>query len=191
MQNKSQVHPSEVHGVVCRFLKEIVLRSVDERPVYTARGEHTQRMYVEALHHEEYWVDFQAQQVLKRLEFLPSRLFPAQRRCEIWIFRTTQSFQGMTRRQFFDSVTTLHRDMAMCPPEVGPELRLQYPEQRHGEVLSIAMQDLMSGATNNGIFLLANTTSIMQYPRKLMVGKSVAVSPYVTHNESWVFMKPL
>ena len=191
-ENKANVQQSQVRGVVCYPLKTISLKSVGERTVYRTRGNYTQRLYVEALQQAGCWVDFQAESVLKGLEFFPSQFFPAEKHCEVWVFHTLKTFQGMRRSEFFEKIVSAHRDIVLCPPEVGPELRLQYPEQGYGEVLKIGMRDLFEGSTNNGIFLVTNTSVFgEENKRKLMIGSNTINIPYVVNNESWVFMKPL
>ncbi len=48
----------------------------------------------------------------------------------------------------------------LCPPETGPQLRLQYPDQPHGETLLIAMVPLRDGEGDTFIFYLGHTDSL-------------------------------
>ena len=47
---------------------------------------------------------------------------------------------GATRKEIYDRALEL--GLVLCPVEVGPQLRLQYPEHFHGECLLIAMEPI-------------------------------------------------
>ena len=186
--NQEHVNNLKIQGVVRSFFKTISLKSVDERIVYTAPGNYIQRLYADVLKDAGYVVDATAERVLKNLEFMDSNLFHIRRQADLYLFHTTPSFAGARRIDFFRTVQSVYPDIMLCSPEVGPELRLQYPEQRVGEVLRIGMHDIMQGATSRGIFLVSNLMSAVGEQRRLMIGSSGVQVPYVSNNEIWVFM---
>jgi len=46
--------------------------------------------------------------------------------------------------------------LELCPPEIGPQLRLQYPDQPIGEYLHIAMAPLDTGNGSSVVFIVGN-----------------------------------
>jgi hypothetical protein len=86
--------------------------------------------------------------------------------------------QGASLKDIYARAKSL--GFALCPPEVGPQLRLQYLEQPPGEVLHIAMEpiakydgDRVSLALENGDWGLAlfgyDVAAVEMYPRALFV----------------------
>jgi hypothetical protein len=53
----------------------------------------------------------------------------------------------------FESAKT--QGLSICPAEVGPMLRLDYPNQRPGEILYIAMDPISSSRYGNLLFLVS------------------------------------
>jgi hypothetical protein len=53
----------------------------------------------------------------------------------------------------FESAKT--QGLSICPAEVGPMLRMDYPNQRPGEILHIAMDPISSSRYGNLLFLVS------------------------------------
>lgn len=185
---QEHINNLKVHGVVRSFFRTISLQSADEQIVYSANGNYIQRQYAKVLKDAGYAVDSMAERALNNLQFPDSNVVPVQKQAHLYLFRTTRSFTGMSRTDFFRKIKSAYPDIEFCPPEVGPELRLQYPEQRSREVLRIGMREIMEGATIRGIFLVANIVSAAEEQKRLMIGSSGVHVSHVHNNEFWIFM---
>jgi len=79
----------------------------------------------------------------------------------------------------------LARGYALCPPEVGPALRMQYTNQRIGEFLHVAMSPIPDYAGNPTIFLVGNGGTGL-----LLVGASGDPDLRVSATTTFVFVRP-
>ena len=59
---------------------------------------------------------------------------------------------GATRKEIYDRAVSL--GLALCPPEVGPQLRLQYADQPLGEWLLVAMEPIAVSDGRLRVFLV-------------------------------------
>jgi len=75
--------------------------------------------------------------------------------------------------------------LAICPTEVGPQLRLQYLNQPVGEFLPIAMAPLATYAGEPIIFLVGNGGAGL-----LLVGRSAAPDTHIPGFIEFVFCRP-
>jgi hypothetical protein len=58
--------------------------------------------------------------------------------------------RGATRAQIYEAGLKL--GWQLCPPEVGPQLRLQYPDQPNGEWILVAMEPITASGGYLGVF---------------------------------------
>jgi len=63
---------------------------------------------------------------------------------------------GFTKATRYDDILkcAVKRGLDKCPAEVGPQLRLQYPNQPHGDVLFIAMDPILAFNGDLRIFMV-------------------------------------
>jgi len=116
---------------------------------------------------EEYRVSLQnagfrlsgwAQDVLGRKGFVVSaevRKLP--------LVKVSVSDLGLTRGAAYRDICDAARrhDLALCPPEVGPALRLAYGDQALDEILRIGMVPVEDSAGGKGIFALGRNAQEM------------------------------
>ena len=70
----------------------------------------------------------------------------------------------------------------LCPPEAGPQLRLQYPEQRLGEYLVIGMEPLPTADGSDACFVVGNGGA-----GPIIVGRSAGPDAMVASRSWFVF----
>jgi hypothetical protein len=75
---------------------------------------------------------------------------------------------------------------ALAPPEVGPQLRLQYSEQPMGESLKIAMAPLRTRAGPSSIFTVVNGGAGL-----LLLAENVASETELDPSSRFVFVRPM
>ncbi len=75
--------------------------------------------------------------------------------------------------------------LGMCPPEVGPQLRLQYPDQVPGEWIIVAMKPIQSrvfGVDYNNFGKYLNSVNLQG-----IIWIKLVTDP--ARNYSWIFLK--
>jgi hypothetical protein len=87
-------------------------------------------------------------------------------------------------RQIYERAQTL--GFALCSPDVGPALRLQYTNQKIGEFLYIAMSPIRDYAGDPTIFSLGNGGAGL-----LLVGTGGDPDVRMSATAPFVFMRPL
>ncbi len=81
------------------------------------------------------------------------------------------------------------RGLSLCPPEVGPQLRLQYLDQPPQEELVVAMEGMEMDTGHTSLFSVLNRGDYNAYP--LMVSGANDGSPDALYNDftRFVFVK--
>ena len=87
-------------------------------------------------------------------------------------------------RQLYERAESL--GYALCPPEIGAQLRLHYTDQKIGEFLNVAMQPIRDYAGNLTIFSLGNGGAGL-----LLVGNSGDPDLEISASVYFVFVRPL
>lgn len=73
----------------------------------------------------------------------------------------------------------------LCPAEVGPQLRLQYPDQPLGEFLLIAMEPIMTPQEDVAAFIVGNGGAGL-----ILIGNSAPPDLIVPSMVRFVFLRP-
>jgi hypothetical protein len=74
--------------------------------------------------------------------------------------------------------------LELCAPEVGPQLRLQYPDQRLGEYLLIGMAPLPTADNSAACFVVGNGGAGL-----IIIGRSAEVDMTVSSRARFVFAR--
>lgn len=92
-----------------------------------------------------------AGQILKKVELAKTRV-------ELGLVVVSATDLGFTQSARRDAVyaRALEQGLRLCPVEVGPQLRLQYPDQSSGEWLLIAMEPLTDSDDSLRVFNIAD-----------------------------------
>jgi hypothetical protein len=84
--------------------------------------------------------------------------------------------------QFYERAESL--GYPLCPPEVGPQLRLQYTNQKIGEFLDVAMRTIPDYAGDLTILSVGNVGAGL-----LLVGRSGNPDAQISASKYFVFMR--
>jgi hypothetical protein len=76
----------------------------------------------------------------------------------------------------------MERGLGLCPPEVGPQLRLQYPDQELGEYLLMGMEPLPTANGSGACFVVGNGGAGL-----FIIGRSAAADSMVPSRSRIVF----
>jgi hypothetical protein len=75
--------------------------------------------------------------------------------------------------------------LELCAPEVGPQLRLQYLDQRRGEFLLIGMAPLPTADGSDACFVVGNGGAGL-----ILVGRSAGPDATIASRSRFVFARP-
>ena len=75
--------------------------------------------------------------------------------------------------------------LTLCPSEVGPQLRLQYPNQPAGEFLHIAMRPIVTRQGKQAAFIVGNGGAGL-----LLIGSDARLDRPVPARQRFVFTRP-
>ena len=116
-----------------------------------------------------------------RLPTFKLRLAPA--RITLSLIAARQLVQGSDRASLAEiHARAIEAGLDLCPAEAGPQLRLQYPDQRLGEFLVIGMQPLPTADGSGACFVVGNGGAGL-----LIVGRSAGPDATVASRSQFVF----
>lgn len=76
----------------------------------------------------------------------------------------------------------LEADLHLCPPEVGPQLRIQYQDQKIGEFLLVGMKPLPTARGSDACFVVGNGGAGL-----ILIGRSAEAGLTVSSRSRFVF----
>lgn len=74
--------------------------------------------------------------------------------------------------------------LTLCPAEVGPQLRLQYPDQPRGEFLHVAMEPISTPSTDHAAFVVGNGDAGL-----LLIGENARSEHTASSRARFVFVR--
>jgi hypothetical protein len=102
---------------------------------------------------------------------------------ELSLIAVRQLVPGSDRASFAAvHAQAIEAGLDLCPAEAGPQLRLQYPEQRLGEYLVIGMAPLPTADGSDACFVVGNGGAGL-----IIVGRSGGPDAMVTSRSRFVF----
>jgi hypothetical protein len=90
---------------------------------------------------------------------------------------------GASRAAIYQRARAL--GLRLCPAEVGPQLRLQYPEQPRGEFLHVAMEPVVTPRAGPAAFIVGNGGGGL-----LLIGSDARPERLVAPRVRFVFLRP-
>ena len=85
------------------------------------------------------------------------KLFSPYGSMDLSVVAVSQLVPGSDRASFANiHAHALKAGLYLCPPEVAPQLRLQYPDQKIGEYLLVGMAPLPTASGSDACFVVGN-----------------------------------
>lgn len=112
------------------------------------------------------------------------KLTSAPARIDLSLITVSQLVPGSGRASFAAvHAHAIEAGFDLCPAEAGPQLRLQYPEQRLGEYLVIGMEALPTADGSDACFVVGNGGA-----GPIIVGRSAGPDEMVASRSRFVFV---
>ncbi|NJM91446.1 MAG: hypothetical protein HC861_01120 [Rhodospirillaceae bacterium] len=114
------------------------------------------------------------------------KLTAAPAHIELSLIAVRELVPGSDRASFAQiHAHAIEAGLDLCPAEAGPQLRLQYPEQRLGEYLVIGMEALPTADGSDACFVVGNGGAGL-----IIVGRSASPDAMVASRSRFVFARP-
>ena len=134
----------------------------------------------DALHQQPIWIGDLAAEMLRLPTFT---LVSADTSIDLAVVAVSQLGLGLSHASFAEiHAHAMELGLGLCPPEVGPQLRLQYLDQKAGEYLLIGMQALPTASGTDACFVIGNGGAGL-----LIIGRSAEADLTVPSRSRFVF----
>jgi hypothetical protein len=111
------------------------------------------------------------------------RLVSAPTRIDLTLLAVRELVPGSARASFGQiHAHAIEAGFDLCPAEAGPQLRLQYPDQRVGEYLMVGMKPLPAADGSDACFVVGNGGA-----GAIIVGRSAGADAMVASRSRFVF----
>jgi hypothetical protein len=153
------------------------------RMVMVGTGEKDGQGFIEAMEREGYAVSDCAKEILQ-CTFPPNMCIPDVFK-QVWLALVTPKELGFTEPALKADICkkAVHDGLSLCTAEIGPQLRLQYPNQKVGEELLIGMHCCMLQNGEQGFFIVKH--SPLNQELKCASGEEL-----YDVESTWVFVHP-
>jgi hypothetical protein len=122
----------------------------------------------------------------RMLRLAPFRIASAVTSLDLAVVTVGQLGLGLKRASFVNiHAQAMEAGLDLCPPEAGPQLRLQYPEQKVGEYLSIGMTPLPTADGSDACFVVGNGGAGL-----FIIGRAAGADLTVPSQSRFVFALP-
>ena len=112
------------------------------------------------------------------------KLTTATARIALSLIAVRQLVPGLDRASFAAiHAHAIEAGLDLCPPEAGPQLRLQYPEQSLGEYLVMGMEPLPTADGSDACFVVGNGGAGL-----IIVGRSAGPDEMIAPRSRFVFV---
>jgi hypothetical protein len=135
----------------------------------------------DALVQQDIWIGDLAAQMLRLPTFTLTSAYTS---IDLSVVAVRQLGFGSDRASFAEIYAhAMEVGLDLCPPEVGPQLRLQYPDQKVGEYLLIGMEPLPTASGSDACFVIGNGGAGL-----LIIGRSAGADLTVPSRSRFVFV---
>jgi hypothetical protein len=135
----------------------------------------------DALRQREIWIGDLAAEMLRLPTF---RLNAANTSVDLSVAAVSQLGLGSNGASFPEiHAHAMELGLGLCPPEVAPQLRIQYPDQKVGEYLLIGMKALPTASGSDACFVVGNGGAGL-----FIVGRSAGTDVTVPSRSQFVFV---
>ena len=145
--NFFKVIPQHIEHIYTEFPEG----KIKQKTIELGTGLKTKAEFVNAIEQQDSGVGDFAKDIMSKAEFVVSN----KEAKEDLIILTVKALgfpSGATVKEIFERAKSL--GLELCPPETGPQLRLQYPEQPIGEWCRIGMEPISDSGGDPDLFIV-------------------------------------